>query len=238
MKPTTKTLSCFISTADNCSYLPTQTTQLAFLDPSIETDTALYSDLTRQGFRRSGQQIYKPHCPNCQACIPLRIPLQSFTPNRNQRRIWQRNQDVNVTTVAPDFNPEHFMLYQRYLNIRHSDSSMASTSEEDYLSFLTCPGIKTAFIEFRLDGKLFAIAVTDILKNELSAVYSFFDPDYAHRSPGVFAILWQIEHGKHLQLNHLYLGYWIESCAKMSYKNQYQPCETFSSAGWNPLNKP
>lgn len=237
MKPTNETVSCFISTPHDCSYLPGQTTQLAFLDPSIEITAELYSQLSMLGFRRSGRQIYKPHCPACQACIPLRVPLQSFQPDRNQRRIWRRNRDVTVSIKPAIFNEEHFALYQRYLTARHPDSSMATTSMEDYLSFLTCPGIETDFIEFRLAGQLLAIAVTDRLTDGLSAVYSFFDPDQGQRSPGVFTVLWQIDHGQRLRQHYLYLGYWIESCSKMSYKNRYQPCEIFSQNGWMLLNR-
>ena len=158
--------------------------------------------------------------------------MQEFAPRRSQRRVWRKNQDLTVSPVAPRFNSEHFDLYCRYLNSRHEGGGMDNPTPESYIDFLTSNWSRTVFYEFRLDEQLLAIAVVDRLKTGLSAVYTFFDPDYSVRSLGVYAILWQIEAAKHLNLENLYLGFWIQDCQKMSYKTQYQPLEYYSHGKW------
>ncbi len=218
-----------------CSYLPDEQATTLFLDPSQPMDTQVYAELSALGFRRSGDHLYRPHCQNCNACIPARIPAELFSANRQQRRIVKRNLDLDVHQVIPAFTDEYYELYVRYIEQRHADGDMFPPSREQFSTFLVRDLPFSRFYEFRLAGQLLAIAVTDLLPNGLSAVYTFYDPDEQQRSLGRFAILWQIAETKRLNLESLYLGYWIKNCRKMNYKTQYRPIELFVNQRWTAL---
>lgn len=218
-----------------CSYLPDEQATTLFLDPSQPMDTQVYAELSALGFRRSGDHLYRPHCQNCNACIPARIPAELFSANRQQRRIVKRNLDLVVHQVIPAFTEEYYELYVRYIEQRHADGDMFPPSREQFSTFLVRDLPFSRFYEFRLAGQLLAIAVTDLLPNGLSAVYTFYDPEEQQRSLGRFAILWQIAETKRLDLESLYLGYWIKNCRKMNYKTQYRPIELFVNQRWTTL---
>ncbi len=226
------TLTFYATMPHPCSYLEKQIAATLLADPQTVINTTLYSDLINYGFRRSGERVYRPRCEKCQACIPVRVPVTAFQPNRIQRRIWRRNQDIDVQRVAPRHSSEHFDLYQNYLAQRHAGGGMDSPDPDNYLEFLASPHIDTDFYEFRLHGQLLAVAVADHLQQGLSAVYTFFDPQHTQRSLGVYAVLWQIEHTRQLGLPWLYLGYWIKESPKMNYKEQYQPLEIYQRGRW------
>lgn len=215
-----------------CGYLPDRQAVNIVADPELQVDKRIYGWLAAQGFRRSGRYLYRPECPGCAACVPLRVPVAEFRPDRGQQRAWRRNSDLAVSEVEPCYNDEHFELYRRYLNVRHAGGGMDDPDAEDYVSFLTCPGITTRFYDFRLGGRCVALAVVDVLDDALSAVYTFFDPDCAWRSLGTYAILWEIEQARRLARRWLYMGYWIEECGKMSYKRCYVPHELFVGGRW------
>jgi leucyl-tRNA---protein transferase len=219
-----------------CGYLPDKTAVTVFADPLRRKDKELYSVLCRQGFRRSGDVLYRPHCPHCRACISVRVPVANFSPSRTQRRIWHKNQDLQVIPTAPVYNESHFQLYQRYIASRHQGAGMDNPEPADYLQFLTTQWSDTFFYEIRLDKQLIAVAVVDGVEDGLSAVYTFFEPSLPQRSLGVYAVLWEIAETKRQGLKYLYLGYWIEECRKMSYKNQYQPLEGFIDGEWRFLS--
>ena len=180
-----------------------------------------------------------PACRGCQACVSLRLPVESFEPNRSQWRNFRTNvAEATVTDRPPTFQPEHFALYRRYLQARHPEGSMAEGTGENYRDFLIDPwGGETRLLEIRLGGRLMAVAVTDVTPGGLSAVYTFFDPDLSHRAPGSFAILCQIEAAKGLGLPYLYLGYWIEACSKMSYKSRFRPLEAWNGREWERFGR-
>ncbi len=215
-----------------CSYLPKHQATTVFMDPRFHKDLVLYETLSQHGFRRSGEHLYRPHCQGCSACIPVRIPVQTFTPRRSQQRIWEKNKDLTVTATTDTFELEHFNLYRRYVNSRHKGGGMDNPTPEGYLQFLTCAWADTVFYEFRLQQQLLAVAVIDYLGSGFSAIYTFFDPEYANRSLGVYAILWEIEEARRLQFDWIYLGYWIKECRKMSYKTEYQPLEYYWQGRW------
>ncbi len=219
------------SLPQKCSYLPNCLSILTFIDPYFSANiTSQYDELSQYGFRRSGEYIYRPNCQSCDACISVRIPVQYFTPCRSQKRVWKKNQDLTISVVAPMFEEEHFELYCRYIQARHQEND--EHTPESYLRFLTSYWSRTVFYEFRLEEKLLAVAVVDHVKNGLSAVYTFFDPDYSERGLGTFAILWEIEECKRLNRNWLYLGYWVKNCHKMNYKTNYKPLEFYYQGKW------
>jgi arginine-tRNA-protein transferase len=228
----TQALDFYLTPEHECSYLPEQMAQTLFADPAVRIGTGMYSELIKFGFRRSGTHVYRPRCPLCDACIPIRIPAANFLPSRSQRRNWQRNADLDVVAAPNEYRDEHFMLYRRYMHSRHHGGGMDTPDPEKYSEFLINPYIEGVFYEFRLDGRLLGVAVVDVLNDALSAVYTFFDPDEAARGLGVYALLWQIEQAKKSGLEHVYLGYWIKACQKMAYKDQYRPFEVFRDGSW------
>lgn len=222
----------FATHPHDCSYLPEQQATTVFVDPNQKVDRNLYSVLSERGFRRSGSHLYRPHCESCSACVAARVPVQHFTMNRNQKRCWKRNQDITVNGSLDITTDEHYNLYASYINERHNDGDMYPPTREQYNSFLTREWGVTEYLEFRRDGQLMAVAVCDRMTHGYSAVYTFFDPTQAHRSLGVYGILWQMHLCKSLNLPHLYLGYWIKECDKMNYKTQYRPLELLSDNRW------
>ena len=218
-----------------CSYLPDEQATPLFLDPSQPMDVQVYADLSEMGFRRSGDHLYRPHCLRCDACTATRIPVALFNPSRQQKRIFKRNADLHVQVARPGFSEEHFDLYQRYIQQRHADGDMYPPSRDQFSTFLVRDLPFSRFYEFRLDGRLLAVAVTDVLPNGLSAVYTFYDPDEERRSLGRYCILWQITEAERLGLEAVYLGYWIKNCKKMNYKTEYRPIELLINQRWSTL---
>ena len=225
-------INFYLTPEHDCSYLEGKQASTLFADPLADIDTALYSRLSAAGFRRSGAQIYRPHCQTCNACIAARVPVASFRPRRSQKRVMQRNRDLVVTERAPAMSDEYFGIFERYINDRHAGGDMHPASREQFDSFLVAGRSEARFHEFRADGTLLAVAVADRLDDGLSAIYTFFEPAAQQRALGVYAILWLIEEAKRQGLAHLYLGYWIKECPKMSYKLDYRPVELLVNGAW------
>ena len=228
-------LSFYITPLHDCSYFDDRQAITLFADPKFPKNQKLYSSLAKHGFRRSGNHLYQPHCETCMACIPVRIPVNHFSPRRSQRRNWRMNKNLTVKAVSAEYRDEHFELYQRYLSERHPDGGMDNPSPKNYKEFLISDWIETVFYEIRQSGSLLAVAVADKLEDGLSAVYTFFDPDYLRQGLGTYAILFEIEETKRLGYKWLYMGYWIEHCGKMNYKNDFQPLEYYLNGSWQRL---
>lgn len=225
----------FLSMPHPCSYLSGKTATTLFIDPRFPLTDEHYATFMRLGFRRSGDLIYRPHCGDCNACVPVRIPVARFAPTRGQRRVWKKNQDLRITAHPPTYAQEHFDLYVRYQSERHPGGGMDDTDAQKYLNFLVSRRIDTMFYEMRAGNRLVAVVVVDQLSDGLSAVYTFYDPAEARRGLGTFAILWEIEHARRLQLPWVYLGYWIAESRKMSYKMNFQPMEAYRNGHWLEL---
>lgn len=230
-----RTLPLYITEWHACPYLPNLQARNLFVDPSEQMDAATYQALLFQGFRRSGAHIYRPACGPCKRCVPLRVPVRDFAPNRSQRRNLSRNRgEVMLQDRPAAFDHEHYALYRAYVRSRHAGGSMADATEASYGEFLVAPwGGATRFLELRLGDRLTGVAVTDLLPDGLSAVYTFFDPEIQERTLGTYAILSQIEEARRSGREYLYLGYWIEECGKMSYKERFRPLEARIGGQWN-----
>lgn len=220
-----------------CAYYDDRQCQNVVPDPNIKMNANTYEQLGMLGFRRSGDHIYRPHCPACSSCKPCRLDIKNFTPSRSQRRCLKRNSDVTIKAVKAEFTTEYFELYRKYLSLRHTDGEMDNPSEDDFKNFLICSWSDTHFLEFRENDHLLAIAVVDKIRNGYSAVYTFFDPDFSSRSLGTFAILKEIEHCKDNQLPYLYLGYWIDRHPKMHYKASFNAIEIFQDNHWQVFER-
>ncbi len=207
-----------------------------FVDPRADINKALYSKLSALGFRRSGNHYYRPHCTNCNACTAARVPVDIFTPSRSQKRILKKNIGLETSITPPEYYQRHYDLYEKYISTRHTDGDMYPPSEEQYRSFLVESNPNTFFVEFKYKGELIGVSVIDELSNGLSAVYTYFDPDFSDRSLGTYSVLWQIEQCKKRSLKFLYLGYWIKNCRKMDYKTQYRPLQLHINGQWTTLN--
>ena len=231
-----RTLVFFATPPHNCSYLPDREATTMFVDPRANIDKKLYSQLTALGFRRSGSHYYRPHCEHCNACIPVRLKTAEFQPDRSQRRVMKKNADLQCAMVPARFSEEYYTLYSRYINERHSDGDMYPPSREQFTSFLVEGATDSWFLEMRLEDRLVGLAAVDVLDDGLSAIYTVFAPELEHRSPGTFAILWQIEEARRRGLPHLYLGYWIKECRKMNYKTRFQPIEALRDGHWRTMD--
>ncbi len=230
-----RTLVFFATPPHDCSYLPDREATTMFVDPRAHIDKKLYSQLTALGFRRSGSHYYRPHCENCNACIPVRLKVDDFEPDRNQKRVLRKNQDLEYSLVPARFNEHYYRLYARYIEERHKDGDMYPPSPEQFSSFLVEGATDSWFLEIRLNHELIGLAAIDLLDDGLSAIYTIFKPSLEHRSLGTFAILWQIKEAKRRGLPHLYLGYWIRECRKMNYKTRFQPIEALREGQWLPM---
>lgn len=225
-----------LSSTHKCEYLENTNAMTLFLNPMGGMDSDIYEHLLENGFRRSGEHVYRPHCPSCNGCISVRIPIETFSMSRNMKRIWKRNNDLEVNSLPPVHSHEHFNLYQNYVSSRHKGGPMDNHDPYGYMDFLFSSWMETGFYEFRRAEKLYMVAVVDHLKQGLSAVYTFFDHSEHSRSLGTFAVLWEIEHARRLGKQWLYLGYWISNCRKMSYKSRFRPLEIFREGCWQLLD--
>ncbi len=230
-------LPFYITPAHPCSYLDEQQATTVFVDPHFPLTMEHYSHLATLGFRRSGEHVYRPECAQCNLCIPVRIPVHDFRPNRNQRRCLRRNNDLTISSVEAVFSEEHFKLYRHYMSSRHAGGGMDKDDPDAYQSLISAPWCDSRLIEFRLQQKLLAVAVIDQFKQGLSAVYTFFEPESGSRSLGVFAVLSEIRMLQEGGQDWLYLGYWNPQSPKMAYKKNYAPLEFFDQQHWQRESK-
>jgi arginine-tRNA-protein transferase len=204
--------------------------------------------LTHGGFRRSQSIAYRPACENCRACVSVRVIAAEFEPSRTMRRVAERNADVigDMRSAAP--TSEQYSVFRSYLDARHRDGGMADMTVLDYAMMIEDSHVETRLIEYRRrgpdssingrgTGQLLAVALTDVLSDGLSMVYSFFNPEAADRSLGTLMILDHIERAKKMSLQYVYLGYWVPGSRKMDYKGRFLPQERLAPSGWSRVEK-
>jgi arginine-tRNA-protein transferase len=196
----------------------------------------LYHDGIRAGFRRSHNFMYRPACPGCNACRPVRVVTSAFTPSRSLDRVWRANRHVTAKTALPEATTEQYGLFARYQAERHPGGGMDRMSFIEYRAMVEESPVDTLATEFHDgEGELIAVMLADALPGALSAVYSFYDTEHGKLALGTYMILWLIAEAKSRDLDYVYLGYWISGCAKMDYKSRFRPLEAFGPQGWTPL---
>ena len=236
----------YLTAPSPCPYLPGQEERKVFTHLVGERATELNDLLTHGGFRRSQSIAYRPACEHCRACVSVRVVAEDFRPTRSMRRILERNQDVvgEMRVAVP--TGEQYSVFRSYLDARHRDGGMADMSVLDYSMMVEDSHVETRMVEYRRcepgaaaerGGELLAVALTDVLSDGLSMVYSFFASEEAPRSLGTFMILDHIARARRMGLAYVYLGYWVKGSRKMDYKGRFLPQERLSPDGWKRVER-
>ena len=221
-----------------CPYLPGRTERKVVTEVSGQDAEAMHDKLSRAGFRRSHNIAYAPVCQGCNSCIPIRIPVATFRPDRTLRRINRDNAGIVGYDTPARATAEQYQLFQRYQLARHGDGDMATMSFYDYRAMVEDTPIDTCVIEFRdAEETLLGACLTDRLGDGLSAVYSYFAPGDERRSLGTYTILWLIRRAREMNLPYVYLGYWVPESRKMAYKARFRPREVLQRGAWRVLGE-
>ncbi len=233
----------FLTAPSPCPYIEGQFERKVFTHLVGDKAAEMNDLLTQGGFRRSQNIAYRPACENCRACVSVRILANEFEPTRNMRRAMHHNSDLIGALHDAEPSTEQYSLFRKYLDARHRKGGMSDMTVLDYAMMVEDTHVKTKIIEYRKRGpdsfitgkgrgELIAVALSDIMADGMSMVYSYFDPDLSHRSLGTFMILDHIARARAAGLPHVYLGYWVNGSRKMSYKVRFTPQEHLGSKGW------
>lgn len=231
----------FLTPGGACPYLPGKVERKVFARLIGPQAARLNDALTHSGFRRSQMIAYRPACDACSACVSVRLVVDDFKPSRTMKRVAKTNSDLVRTPVPAEATREQFALLQTYLASRHVGGGMSDMGLFDYVAMVEETPVETMLVEYRLPGiagapgRLIATALTDVLQDGLSMVYSFFDPSTASRSLGTHMILDHVAAARAAGLPYVYLGYWVRGSRKMDYKARFQPLEALGQDGWKRL---
>ncbi len=233
----------YLTAPSPCPYLPGREERKVFTHLVGRRAGELNDALTLGGFRRSQTIAYRPACDGCRACVSVRVPVADFVPSRNMRRVLDRNADLVGEMRGNLPTTEQYSLFRHYLDERHGDGGMADMTVLDYAMMVEDSHVETRLVEYRLrgpdtaihgkgTGPLVATALTDVLADGLSMVYSFYDPEERSRSLGTYLILDHLQRAAEMGLPYVYLGYWVEGSRKMDYKARFLPQERLLPDGW------
>ena len=251
-KHSTKTPQFFLTSPSPCPYLDGQFERKVFTHLVGEKAPEMNDLLTQGGFRRSQNIAYRPACESCRACVSVRLLADEYQPTKSQRRVAKRNNDLIGMEHVAEPSSEQYALFRRYLDARHPTGGMADMTVLDYAMMIEDSHVKTRIIEYRMrdvdsfitgqsKGDLVGVALSDVMADGYSMVYSFFDPELPERSLGTYMIMDHVARARSKGLPHVYLGYWVEGSQKMNYKQKFAPQEHLTGDGWSrysPTNPP
>ena len=238
----TRQLRFFLTAPTPCPYLPGREERKVFAHLPLSDGPTVNDSLTQVGFRRSQNIAYRPACETCRACQSARAPAADYVLSRSERKVLNRNDDLERHLVEAEATLEQFELLRRYLLARHADGGMAEMTWPDYVAMVEDTAVRTHLIEYRRKsqdrgpGDLIACVLVDVLADGLSLVYSFYDPDLVKRSLGSFIILDHIVQAQQGALPYVYLGYWVPGSEKMAYKARFSPLEILKPGGWSLMS--
>ena len=238
----------YLTAPSPCPYLPRREERKVFTHLVGERAPDLNDLLTHGGFRRSQSIAYRPACETCRACVSVRVIVEEFRPNRNLRRIIACNSDIIADMRVAAATSEQYSVFRAYLDARHRDGGMVDMTMLDYAMVVEDSHVETRIVEYRRRGPdsgfngrgagdLVAVALTDVLSDGLSMVYSFYEPDAAVRSLGSFMILDHIARARRMGAAYVYLGYWVNGSRKMDYKGRFLPQERLTADGWKRVDR-
>jgi arginine-tRNA-protein transferase len=236
----------FLTSPSPCPYIAGKQERKVFTHLVGERAPEINDILTQGGFRRSQSIAYRPACEACRACVSIRVLADEFEDSRGFRRVRAANQDIVGFARTPAPTAEQYSLFRTYLDTRHADGGMVDMTVLDYSMMVEDSHVQTKLIEYRHrgpdsgitgrgEGPLLAVALTDVLADGLSMVYSFYDPEVRGRSLGTYLILDHIARARRMGLPHVYLGYWVKGSPKMDYKRRFLPQERLSPDGWERI---
>ncbi|MCT8329143.1 arginyltransferase [Albidovulum sediminis] len=235
----------YVTAPQPCPYLDGRSERKLFTALQGENARRLNDALSKQGFRRSQNVLYRPSCAECTACLSARIRVADFTPNKSQRRTLRRNADLRRDATSPWATEDQFALFRRYLDSRHADGGMADMDIFEFAAMIEETPVKSRVIEYsaRPGGTkgprvLTAVCLTDVLDDGLSMVYSFYEPDRVADSLGTYIILDHIEIARSMGLPYVYLGYWVPGSRKMGYKANFGALEIYKNGTWQDIGRP
>ncbi len=229
----------YVTAPQECPYLKEQTERKLFTALNGPDSQILNNALSKQGFRRSQNVLYRPSCADCSACLSARIPIKAFSFSKSEKRVLRRNAHVTREIKTPWASFDQFNLFKKYVDFRHDKGGMSGMNEAEFTSMIEETSVKTILCEYTLIKNqsecLVAASLTDVIEDGLSMVYSFYEPELADLSLGKYMILDHINLARSMSLPYLYLGYWVKGSRKMDYKSQYEPLELFANGKWSVL---
>ncbi len=218
---------------DPCPYIDGEESRtplrLQVSPPTLES----FDTFLSKGDRRVGQMLYRTECPSCQACEPIRVPVQTFKRSKSMRKIWNKNQDLRVELREARFCPEALQLYNRHKLERGLAKNETAMSRSGYENWFTFSCVPTAELRYFLEDKLICVSILDIGKLDTSSVYVFFDPDYSERSLGTFSALFEIDWMQNRAMRYYYLGLYVAQCQHLSYKSRFYPHDRLVKGEWH-----
>lgn len=235
----------YVTAPQSCPYLDGRSERKLFTALQGEGAEKLNNTLSRQGFRRSQNVLYRPSCADCAACLSARIRVADFEPTRTQRKLLKRNAHLKRTATSPWATEEQFALFRRYLDHRHADGGMADMDIFEFAAMIEETPVKSRVIEYRetdvspgTTRALSAVCLTDVLDDGLSMVYSFYDPERPIDSLGTYLVLDHVDLARRAGLPYLYLGYWVPGSRKMGYKAKFGALEIYKGGRWQDIGNP
>jgi len=230
----------YVTAPQPCPYLAGKMERKLFTALQGDSAAKLNNSLSQQGFRRSQNVLYRPSCSDCAACLSARIKIADFRPSKSQKRILRRNGRVNRKASSPWATEDQYDLFRSYLDARHADGGMADMDVYEFSAMIEETPVRSRVVEYfepEANG-LIAVSLTDVLKDGLSMVYSFFAPHLSADSLGTYMILDHIDIAREAGLPYVYLGYWVPGSAKMGYKAKFSGLEVYSRGKWQTMRNP